>query len=245
MDAAQIRERVGAIRWFHSIDLGNGIVTPGPDRSAEKLAQIRMPGDLKGRTVLDIGAWDGFFSFAAARRGAQRVLAVDKYTWRGRGQDGFKLARQVLGAQVEDRSLDARELSPETAGMFDVVLFLGVLYHLKDPQAVLARVASVTRELLILETHVDLLHLRGPAMAFYPGDELEGDPTNWCGPNLPALEWMLHDAGFAIVERVFQRPRLWRAGRAAKLALQGKDSFLGAYRQGRVVYHARRRQAMR
>ena len=241
MDAQQIREHVKAINWFHSIDLGHGVVTPGCDRSSEKLDQVQLPENIEGQAVLDIGAWDGFFSFEAERRGADRVVAVDSYCWGGEGwgnQDGFNLARRVLNSQVEDFELEVLDLSPERIGTFDVVLFLGVLYHMKRPQDALERVASVTRDLLILETHVDHLNIRTPAIALYPDDELDDDPTNWCGPNYPALEWMLRDVGFMDLKCVYESPQWWRAGRAAKLALKGKSPFLRAYRQGRVVYHA-------
>jgi tRNA (mo5U34)-methyltransferase len=247
MDPREIRERMEKIEWFHSIDLGHGIVTPGRDRSSKKLEQIQMPSKLDGRSVLDIGAWDGFFSFEAERRGASRVLAVDSYCWSGEGwgsQDGFNFARQVLDSRVEDRKIEVLDLSPERVGTFDVVLFLGVLYHMKNPQAALERVASVAKDLLILETHVDLLHLQQPAVALYPSKELDDDPTNWCGPNHSALEWMLRDAGFVDLKRVFQSPRWWRTGRAAKLTIQGKSSILRTYRQGRAVYHARKSRSV-
>jgi len=243
IDAREIREQVERIRWFHSIDLGHGIVTPGRDDSRRKLAQVGMPESLEGRAVLDIGAWDGFFSFEAERRGAHRVLAVDSFCWSGDGwgtQDGFRLAHRVLGSQVEDREMEVMDLSPGDIGTFDVVLFLGVLYHLKNPQAALERVAGVARDLLILETHVDLLHVGSPAVAFYPGAELDDDPTNWCGPNPAALEWMLREVGFREIRVAYRSPVAWRAGRAAKLAVRGKASFLPSFRQGRIVVHARK-----
>jgi len=243
MDPQEIREHMKRIKWFHSIDLGHGIVTPGRDRSSEKLKWIRLPANLDGCTVLDIGAWDGFFSFEAERRRARRVLAVDSFCWSGEGwgtQEGFNFARRVLNSQVEDCEIEVLDLSPERVGTFDVVLFLGVLYHMKHPHAALERVASVVRGLLILETHVDLLNIDRPAMALYPGRELDDDTTNWCGPNPSAVEWMLRDVGFVDINRVFERPRWRRLRRAAKLAFKGKSSFLQAYRQGRVVYHARK-----
>lgn len=241
---ADLVDQVNKIKWFHSIDLGNGIVTPGNDDSAAKLRQLALPADLAGMTVLDIGAWDGFFSFEAERRGAKRVLAVDQFCWSGEGsgtQDGFNLARRILNSNVEDYEVDVLSLSPEILGTFDVVLFLGVLYHMKRPLAALRNVASVTKDLLILETHVDLLDVKVPAVAIYPGRELDNDPTNWCGPNLLALKWMLEDVGFADVKFVFRSPMWWRAGRALKLAAQGRSSFWNAYRQSRVVVHARKK----
>ena len=76
---------------------------------------------------------------------------------------------------------------------------------------------------------------------FYPAGELDDDPTNWCGPNHAALEWMLRDVGFADLTRVFESSRWWRAGRAAKLAGKRRAPFGRCYRQGRVVYHARKK----
>jgi tRNA (mo5U34)-methyltransferase len=243
MDADDIRRRVDAIRWFHSIDLGGGVVTPGSDRSTEKLARLRLPERLDGRSVLDVGAWNGFFSFEAERRGASRVLAVDSFCWSGQGwgtQDGFLLAREALRSQVEDREMEVLELGPELVGVFDVVLCLGVLYHMKHPLLALERVASVTRELLVIETHVDLLSSRRPAMALYPGAEHNDDPTNWCGPKHAALQRMLLDVGITTLERDYLTPRWKRAAREVKRHLRGQRPLLDACRQGRAVYHARK-----
>ena len=101
--AGDLRQRVGKIRWYHRIDLGDGIVTPGVDPSPRKLERLRLPADLGGKTVLDVGAWDGFFSFEAERRGASRVLATDSYAWSGVDwgtKQGFELARARLGSRA-------------------------------------------------------------------------------------------------------------------------------------------------
>jgi tRNA (mo5U34)-methyltransferase len=144
-----LAQRVKEIDWYHQIELPGGIMTPGVNRSAFALARLGLPASFAGKSVLDVGAWDGFYSFVAARRGAARVLATDSFVWQGRWrQDGFLLARQALGLgdAVEDRHIDVMDLSPETLGeTFDVVLFLGVLYHLKDPLGALQRVSSVAR----------------------------------------------------------------------------------------------------
>src|SRR3954471_14482364 len=103
MSPDQIRARVAELQWHHSIDLGHGITTPGQDRSERKLARLQIPASLKGKTVLDVGAWDGFFSFEAERRGASRVLATDSYSWNGShdwgDKRGFKLARECLNSR--------------------------------------------------------------------------------------------------------------------------------------------------
>ncbi len=166
MNVEEVKAEVEKIRWFHRIDLGHGIVTPGLDDTPAKLARLNFPKDLNGKTVLDIGAWDGFFSYEAERRGASRVVAVDSFIWQGLGggsKAGFELARRVLNSKVEDCELEVLEVSPETVGTFDVVLFLGVLYHMRHPLLALEKVHSVTREMVILETHVDLLDCEWPA----------------------------------------------------------------------------------
>lgn len=203
----EIRNAVSHINWFHQIDLGNGIVTPGCDGSQEKLSHLGVPTDLTGKSVLDIGAWDGFFSFEAERRNAARVLAVDSFTWKGQGwgsKKGFDLARSVLRSRVESRVIDVYDIKAEDIGTYDVVLFLGVLYHLKHPLLALERVFEVTNELLILETHVDLPSIKRPAIAFYPEAELNNDGSNWCGPNPSAVLAMLKTVGFVRSEVYWQ-----------------------------------------
>src|ERR671915_2562340 len=78
----ELRARVAALPWYHTIDLGNGVVTAGVDDTAHRLAKLDLPKSLAGLTVLDIGAWDGFFSFECERRGASRVVAADYYSWK-------------------------------------------------------------------------------------------------------------------------------------------------------------------
>ena len=202
-----LRREVNAIQWWHSIDLGNGIVTPGPDPTPARLREIQLPDDLSGLSVLDVGAWDGFFSFEAERRGAARVLATDSFCW-GQGgwgtKSGFELARRALRSRVEDLTIDPLDLSPERVGSFDLVLFLGVLYHMRHPLLALERVFSVTRGQLILNTQVDLTAIERPAIAFYPDEELNHDSTNWSGPNPAAVVAMLRVVGFREV-RIISR----------------------------------------
>jgi SAM-dependent methyltransferase len=143
-----LQSRVSAIRWYHTIDLGGGVVTRGVDDSPMRLARARLPESLHGLTVLDIGAWDGFFSFECERRGAARVVAADHFSWHGSGwgtKAGFLLAREALGSRVEDLDIDVMDLTPERVGTFDVVLFLGVLYHLRHPFLALEQVVRDAR----------------------------------------------------------------------------------------------------
>ena len=200
-----LKQAVDAVRWWHTIDLGNGVVTPGLDPTPARLPELQIPADLTGLSVLDIGAWDGFFAFEAERRGARRVLATDSFCW-GQGgwgsKAGFELARRALGSRVEDLDIDPLELSPERIGTFDLVFCFGVLYHMRHPLLALERISSVTRHHLILQTQVDLAGIERPAIAFYPGTELNNDPTNWCGPNPAAVVAMLRTVGFNKVDIV-------------------------------------------
>jgi tRNA (mo5U34)-methyltransferase len=240
-----LRRRVAEINWFHTIDLGNDLVTPGWDDSPARLERMGIPDDLTGTTVLDIGAWDGFFSFECERRGAARVVATDYYSWHGSGwgaKAGFELAREALGSHVEDVDVDVMDIAPGRLGTFDLVLFLGVLYHLRHPLLAIEKIAAVTRGTLILETVVDLVGLGRPAMAFYPDRELNADPTNWWGPNQEAVVGMLKSAGFDDVRVVTPTPGpLYRGARAAWHRLRGRNRLIPAFRQDRAVFHARKR----
>jgi tRNA (mo5U34)-methyltransferase len=214
MTPGELRAAVAALPWWHRMDLGHGIVTPGQVDTPALLPLLHLPERLDGLTVLDIGAWDGFYAFECERRGAARVLATDSHCWTGPGwgdKRAFELARRALGSRVEDLDIDVMDLAPERVGTFDVVLFLGVLYHLRHPLLGLERAASVTRGRLIVETHIDLLDIPGPAMRFYPGPELNGDSTNWWGPNLECVADMLRAVGLDQVHVAPRRPNWPRA----------------------------------
>lgn len=203
MDKDQLIQRVNSFRWFHTIDLGDGVVTPGMYDPVTGLHGSRfcVPKSLEGKTVLDIGCWDGAWSFEAKRRGATRVLATDRFSWGGGGwgqRGAFETARDALELGVEDMIIDVMELSRDRVGQFDVVFFFGVLYHMRHPMLALEKVRDVTAPggLAIVETHCDMLDLEVPALGFYPNRELGGDSTNWFGPNPAALIGMLKASGF-------------------------------------------------
>jgi hypothetical protein len=129
-EAAPADSDADRLPWFHSIDLGNGVVTKGqkPFESIRHNADLAFKDGVAGKTVLDIGAWDGAFSFEAERRGAARVLATDHYCWGGAGwgrKASFDFAKQALGSKVEARIIDLPDISVETVRQFDVVLFMG------------------------------------------------------------------------------------------------------------------------
>lgn len=197
---------VMALPWHHQIDFGNGLLAPGNTKLPVLQAQARVyfgGGIVRGKTFLDVGCWDGFNSFEAARLGASRVLATDHFAWSSAcwgDRRGFELARSQLAPSVEVMDIDIPDLTEERVGRFDVVLFAGVLYHLRHPFAVIERIASLASEWLIVETHLDATDVPRPAMIFYPNAELANDPTNWWGPNAACVEAMLRDVGFDHVE---------------------------------------------
>lgn len=204
-----LRAAVEGRDWWHRIDLGNGLVTPGLDETPAKLLTLGFPEDLTGKSVIDIGAWDGFFSFEAERRGAS-VLATDHYCWTRTGifdKGGFDLAKAALRSNVREKTLRVEDLPGADLGTFDLVLFLGVLYHAPDPLGYLKIVRSLTKGMAIIETHVDLLEVDRPALAYYPADTLNHDATNFFGPNELAVHGMCLDAGFSRVETV-PEPRM-------------------------------------
>jgi tRNA (mo5U34)-methyltransferase len=200
-----LEAKVKSYCWHHSINLGGGIVTKGVKSRyvIEREAEIVFgPLDLPGRSVVDIGAWNGAFSVEAKRRSAGRVLALDEYTWTHpelRGRETFDLVMSRFGLEVESRTLDIREATVDTLGRWDFVLFLGVFYHLLNPIAVLQQLAAIANVALVLETHLDLHDVDRPAMVFYPGSELDGDATNWWAPNRTCMEKLLATVGFPTV----------------------------------------------
>ena len=244
-DRAALEAKVRALSWFHQIELPHGVVTPGVAENRAQLPRIGLPERLDGKDVLDVGTWDGFYAFECARRGATRVLATDQVMWdspRFSQDRGFRLAREALGLTdvVHDQRIDVGEIAPETVGgPFDVVLFLGVLYHVLDPVTAVERVSSVCRDLLIVETETALNWLPYPAARLYPGTELAGDDTNWYSLNIRAIRGLLERQGFEHIE-VRWRTRLpqrlaWAAGSARRTG-----SFRRQLRSERVVIHARR-----
>ncbi|HEV7806091.1 MAG TPA: TIGR04290 family methyltransferase [Solirubrobacteraceae bacterium] len=206
--------------WFHNLHLPDGRRTapdhPLGDFPAFKWREIapHMPEDLTGRRALDIGCNAGFYSFELARRGAD-VLAVDV------DEHYLRQARWAAGElglrdRIEFRTCGVYELATLAAEPFDVVLFLGVLYHLRHPLLALDVVAGLTGDLLVVQTLTmpgeqrlqtpadlsiderdELLAPGWPVMAFVEHD-LAGDPTNWWAPNAACVEAMLRSCGLRI-----------------------------------------------
>ncbi len=148
MERTDLTDLLQRFKWYQRIRLGEGVYTPGPMDSEEKLRLIQLPEDLRGKSVLDVGCNEGFFAFEAERRGAAYVLAVDSDA---RARKKFHVVKRLLKSNVEFLFLDVADLDVRKIGQFDVTLFLSVFHHLKDPFSALDRVAAVTGEMAIME----------------------------------------------------------------------------------------------
>jgi tRNA (mo5U34)-methyltransferase len=209
--------------WFHNLHLPGGRRTapdhPLGDFPAFKWREIapHLPEDLRGSRALDIGCNAGFYSFELARRGAQ-VLAVDV------DEHYLRQARWAAGElglvdRIEFRQTDVYRLKELAGSRFDVVLFLGVLYHLRHPLLALDVVSELTGDVLVVQTltmpgedrlqapadlsidaREELLRPGWPTMAFVEHD-LAGDPTNWWAPNAACVEAMLRSCELEIQAR--------------------------------------------
>jgi tRNA (mo5U34)-methyltransferase len=200
-------------KWHHRIEVAPGVWTPGLQDTPALLSQVGMPEDLSGMRVLDIGARDGFFTFEAERRGAREVVALDNESPHN---TGFAIAAELVGSEATYVTENVYSLDPEKYGRFDLVLFLGVIYHLRHPLLALDRIHDVCADeaLLVIETHMideglvdeagdwralgdyhaDLERL--PIVQYYPGAMLGSDPTSQWAPNRVALQGWLQGSGF-------------------------------------------------
>lgn len=194
-------QEMNAIRWFHRIQLEPGVMTPGecPHTVAEATERFGIPADLHGKTVLDLGAWDGLFTFEAERRGA-RVTAMDVPTERGGNwgaKKGYDFAHRFLRSKAEFVPAGVFDLDPALHGKFDYVFFFGVLYHLTNPVEALQRLLPVTREACLIETAISLHPdaLTHPIWEFKHGHD--NDPSNYWYPTISGLAAVLRMAGWA------------------------------------------------
>jgi tRNA (mo5U34)-methyltransferase len=189
--------------WHQRFELVPGVWTPGVSSVPWLCGAANLPGDLSGATVLDIGTTNAGTAFELERRGAERVVAVDIFdpAW-----FGVAVLTEFLGSRVEYVRASVYELADRFPEPFDVVIFWGVLYHLRHPLLALDSVRAVTRGEASLETAVCDNELprrqRARSLArFYRRDELAADPSNWFSPTVAALEDWCISAGFEI-ERV-------------------------------------------
>ncbi|MDD5258629.1 MAG: DUF1698 domain-containing protein [bacterium] len=206
--------------WGHSIPLGEGIITPG--KVMDNLITINrldLTDDLKGQRVLDIGAWDGFYSFECEKRGAKEVVAIDnlyrmqradEVQYANLGTKGFQVAKEILQSKVKYVDLDVYDIDSKKLGEFDLVLFLGVLYHLKYPVLALEKIAQVCKKTLVIETAYLKNMTNRPLLEYVQGSTFNQDPTNWHLPTISAIKAMLRDVGFTGFEVLHKTPLHWK-----------------------------------
>jgi len=177
--------------WYQRFELAPGVYTPGERDIDFSLQFCDLPSDLSGKTVLDIGTTNGGTAFALEARGAARVVAADIYQ---PTHYGFDKLRTALSSRVEFVQGSIYELPSLLDEQFDIVMFWGVLYHLRHPLLALDSLRSLTRGCAFLETEVadhelgENRHLR--VARYYRGAELSRDPSIWFSPTIPCLfDW--------------------------------------------------------
>jgi tRNA (mo5U34)-methyltransferase len=212
-------ERVAAIEeWYHTLDLGQGVVTPGWFDTRSVVPSLPMPSDLDGRRCLDVGTFDGFWAFEMERRGGE-VTAIDvldplQWDWpagsdpevvaevgrRKAGGSGFEVARDALGSEVRRIERSVYEIDEAELGRFDFVYVGSLLLHLRDPIRALERVRAVCDGQVLVVDAIDLelslVHPRRPVA----GLDGVGRPW-WWKPNLAGLAHMLEVAGLRVIGR--------------------------------------------
>lgn len=201
--------------WHSPIDLGQGINTGGKlkqRRFARRLRLMRIPENLEGKRVLDIGSWDGFFTWEMEKRGAE-LLSID--VWDDHEMAKYRWVHEVKSSKAQYKRVDAHDLDPASEGTFDLILCAGVLYHLRYPLATLERIRKVCRGQLILETvcMIPAVHGGFPMIAFFPGDAeaiASGRPWGISGAaTIPWIKEALLSAGFSRVEVIYSPSGAW------------------------------------
>lgn len=203
MKPEEIKELIDKVPyWWHSIDLGHGIVTNGDTTiKTHKWKSQVMPEDLTGKTVLDLGAWDGYYSFLAESRNAKQVLAIDNLQAKDGTTLGFETAKKILNSKVEHRIMDALDI--DKLDNFDIIICFGLYYHVKNIYELLEKCYNKCNEMLLVEGHV--IDGYESMMYFYNAYELNNDPTNYWGMTESCLIKMLSRVGFKKIETISKR----------------------------------------
>ena len=212
----EVQELIDSVLvWHHRIEVAPGVFTPGAQWTDALLLDIDLPEDLSGMRVLDLGARDGFFSFECEKRGATEVIAVD---YSPMDLTGFGVAREILNSKVKWITSNVYKINELNLGKFDLILFLGVIYHLRNPYLAIDRIHDSLKDngKVLVESHVidggfvnengdwiDLAEI-DPRLSnlqiaqFYKAGDLSGDRTCPWAPSLNTLEVMFQNSGFTI-----------------------------------------------
>jgi len=212
-EARALRARIGEVDWYHSIDLGQGVVTPGLVDYRAQLPFYGLPDSLAGKRVLDFATFDGFWAFEFERRGAE-VFALDVASWNNVDMPdrrhprleldddtgaGFALAHEILDSRVRRIEASVYDLDPDKIGMFDLVFMSDLLVHLRCPQRAIENAASVCRgELVIGDVFTPMLEGFGDL----PLAQYAAPSHIWWLPNVRTLLRMMSIAGCEAIEEV-------------------------------------------
>ncbi len=199
---AALVERMCASTWYHRIEIAPGLVTPGQPWDAlwEPMRLRHAQADFRGKSVLEVGCWDGYWSFEAERLGAAEVLATDDLSQRKVVTRNVPFVRDCLGSRVRYRDdVSVYELPERLGRAFDVVIFYGVLYHLRYPELALAQLRRVLEPggVLLLETAV-LPDEEEPVMRWGYRAIYEEDPSSWNAMSLRCLRELLTTSYFEV-----------------------------------------------
>ena len=236
LDTHEAQRLVDAVpHWHHRIEVVPGVFSRGTYDPTSMLDQMGLPQRLDGMRVIDIGCNDGFFSFALEDRGAE-VTAVDHSP----PTPGFALTHRLRGSSVTHLRDNIYDMTPDKYGRFDIVLFLGVIYHLRHPLLGIDIASLLCKGTLVVETHglddgfilpeggaTTLDDRRLQIMQFYPGRELAGDESNWWAPSLSCLSAMMETA----ITRV-RHACIWSPGRILVVAEAAPETELTHYPSG-------------
>jgi len=207
--------------WIHTIDLGGGVVTPGawtPEDQAGTLGALEQI-DFRSKKVLDVGCLDGLWSFEAERRGAAEVYATDLVSQVTPNREPyFRLAHELLGSRARYvPDLSAFDVARLGVRDFDVVLYLGVYYHLRDPLLSFARLRQVMRTGAVLLVEGQVIDAPEAYARFFYREHYLGDRSNWWIPTIPCLREWVESSFFEIEEEYrqtyFDMPLVEQTGR--------------------------------
>jgi tRNA (mo5U34)-methyltransferase len=197
MDANEAKKLVESHpHWHHKFEIFPGVVTPGGYDPAFLWKKLGIGTDCANKRVLDIGPANGYFTKCLSENGA----AVTSVDFRDKADTGFAIMEKLSGRPLDFRKANVYDINVASFGTFDIVLFLGVLYHLADPVRALNVCRQLCSETLFLETWYDKELVPDVAAArYYRADTANNDITNFWRPNRLCVHHMLEDAGFDVV----------------------------------------------
>jgi tRNA (mo5U34)-methyltransferase len=207
--------------WYHKFEIFPGLITPGVYDPSGTLERLKLGKDMTGSTVLEIGPADGYFTKTLTDRGA-RVTAID---YVAKDHYGFATMEKLDGRSFEFIHANIYDIGKLNLGFFDVVICLGVLYHLPDMLRALWAIRPHIKARFILETFVSRKHEDEPLAEYLPGASCNEDPTNFWAPNLLCCKSMLQDTGYTVEDVIVNENRATFHARPSETGLATKVHF--------------------